>query len=59
MFPVAPSTLELPEDYPAWLADLKQRIQHERLRVILASNAAMVLLYWDIGQGILEKQNAP
>lgn len=58
MFPVAPTTAELPADYPIWLADLKQRIQRERLRVVLASNTAMVLLYWDIGQRILEKQNA-
>lgn len=58
MFPVAPPIVELPEDYPTWLADLKQRIQHERLRIVLASNSAMVLLYWDIGQRILEKQNA-
>jgi len=26
------------------------------LRVVLASNAVMVLLYWDIGRGILDKQ---
>lgn len=56
MFPVAPPTVELPEDYPAWLAELKHRIQSERLRIVSASNAAMVLLYWDIGQRILEKQ---
>ena len=58
MFPVAPPIVELPEDYPAWLAELKQRIQQERLRVVLASNTTMVLLYWDIGQRILQKQNA-
>ena len=58
MFPVAPPKVELPADYPDWLADLKHRIQHERLRVVLTSNIAMVLLYWDIGQRILEKQIA-
>jgi predicted nuclease of restriction endonuclease-like (RecB) superfamily len=58
LFPVAPPSIELPADYPDWLANLKKRIQHERLRVIVASNTAMVLLYWDIGQRILEKQNA-
>lgn len=58
MFPVAPSLVELPQDYPTWLAELKRRIQEERLRIVLASNTAMVLLYWDIGQSILEKQNA-
>lgn len=58
MFPVAPPKVELPADYSQWLTDLKQRIQSERLRIVLASNAAMILLYWEIGQSILEKQNA-
>lgn len=56
MFPVAPAALELPHDYAEWLGDLKQRILAERLRVVLASNAAMVLLYWEIGRSVLEKQ---
>jgi len=57
MFPVAPTAIELPVDYGDWLADLKKRIHTERLRVVIASNMAMVLLYWDIGARILEKQN--
>ena len=56
MFPVAPPASDTPQDYAAWLASLKARIQHERLRVVLASNAVMVLLYWDIGRSILDKQ---
>lgn len=48
--------IELPTDYAEWLGDLKQRIHAERLRVVLASNAAMVLLYWEIGRRVLEKQ---
>ena len=56
MFPVPPPPSEAPPDYAAWLADLKARIQQERLRVVLASNAVMVLLYWDIGRSILDKQ---
>ena len=35
----------------------KRRIQEERLQVVLAANAAMVLLYWDIGRMILERQD--
>ncbi len=58
MFPVAPTANELPGDYAELLVDLKQRIRQERLRVVLASNAAMVMLYWEIGQRVLEKQNA-
>lgn len=56
MFPVAPGTGELPSDYTELLGILKQKIRTERLRVVLASNAAMVLLYWEIGQHVLEKQ---
>lgn len=56
MFPVAPTVSELPSDYAESLGDLKQKIRTERLRVVLASNAAMVLLYWEIGQLVLEKQ---
>ncbi|HSW62287.1 MAG TPA: PDDEXK nuclease domain-containing protein [Dissulfurispiraceae bacterium] len=56
MFPVAPTVAELPPDYAEWLAELKQSIRLERLRVVLASNSAMVLRYWDIGQRVLAKQ---
>jgi predicted nuclease of restriction endonuclease-like (RecB) superfamily len=56
MFPVPPSAGDVPADYASWLADLKARIRQERLRVVLTSNAVMVLLYWDIGRSILDKQ---
>lgn len=55
-FTAAPSKSALPADYAALLAGLKQRIAGERLRVVLAANAAMVLLYWDIGRTILNRQ---
>jgi len=57
MFPVAPSKLDMPADYTHWLADLKSNIAKTRLKVIIASNAAMVLLYWEIGKRILDKQD--
>jgi len=56
VFPVAPITEKMPKDYHALLTELKQRIKSERLRVVLASNAALIMLYWDIGQSILTKQ---
>lgn len=46
----------LPNDYAAVLKELKERIQSERLRVTLAANSALVLLYWDIGRIIVERQ---
>ncbi len=55
-FPVAPPRSELPRGYAKTLGEIKQRIHEERLRVVLAANAAMVLLYWDIGRMILDRQ---
>lgn len=56
MFPVAAPAGEMPADYAAWFAEIKRRIQSERLRLLLASNSVMVMLYWDIGHRILQKQ---
>lgn len=56
MFPVAAPAGEMPADYGAWFAEIKQRIHGERLRLVLASNSVMIQLYWDIGQRILHKQ---
>lgn len=58
MFPAAPGIVEMPAGYADWLTDIKTRIRRERLRVVLASNSAMLLLYWDIGQSIIVKQAA-
>ena len=35
-----------------------RRIQTERLRMVMAANSAMVILYWDIGRLILDRQEA-
>lgn len=55
-FPGPPPLSELPRDYAKTLAEIKHRIHQERLRVVLAANSAMVLLYWDIGRMILDRQ---
>src|SRR5688500_2539320 len=43
-------------DYPAFLAALKERILHARTSAARAVNRELVLLYWDIGRAIVEKQ---
>jgi predicted nuclease of restriction endonuclease-like (RecB) superfamily len=48
-------TLET-NDYAAFLTDLKTRIRAARTKAALAVNRELVLLYWQIGQGILERQ---
>jgi biotin operon repressor len=55
-FHVAPTRSELPIGYAEMLGEIKLRIQQERLRIVLTANAAMVMLYWDIGRMILDRQ---
>ena len=55
-FPVPVGETEMPAEYAAVLSELKKRIQSERLRVTLTANSAMMLLYWDIGKVILDRQ---
>jgi predicted nuclease of restriction endonuclease-like (RecB) superfamily len=57
-FPVAPASHDLSRHYPELLKELKDRISHARLKTVLAANAALVTLYWEIGNTILQKQNA-
>ena len=47
----------LPPDYATAFAEIKGRIRKECLRVVLAANAGLVLLYWDIGRAILDRQD--
>lgn len=51
-----PEISPLPPDYAAWLAELKTRIHHAQQRAALAVNRELVLLYWQIGSDILERQ---
>lgn len=46
----------LPSDYASFLAGLKARIQDARTAAVQAVNRELILLYWDIGHGIVEKQ---
>ena len=57
-FVTPPLTASMPADYAPWLAQLKSRISQSRLRAVIAANASLVLLYWEIGRGILHKQAA-
>ena len=45
-------------DYNAWLGEVKTLIRSARLWAARAVNRELILLYWDIGRGIVEKQEA-
>ncbi len=43
-------------EYSAFVGELKARIQSARISAARAVNRDLILLYWDIGRGIVEKQ---
>jgi predicted nuclease of restriction endonuclease-like (RecB) superfamily len=45
-----------PDTYGQFLADLKGRIRTAQLRASMAVNRELVLLYWQIGRDILDRQ---
>jgi predicted nuclease of restriction endonuclease-like (RecB) superfamily len=50
------SLVPVPTGYAQWLAELKTRIHEAQQRAALAVNRELVLLYWQIGRDILERQ---
>lgn len=49
------TALQLP-GYQDWLLSLKERIRAAQTRAMVAVNSELVLLYWQIGRDILERQ---
>jgi len=49
---------QLPTDYPAFLEEIKARIRVAQIKASLSVNRELIALYWDIGQGIVERQRA-
>ncbi len=47
---------DLPSDYPQFLSELKTQILNARTRAVLSVNRELILLYWQIGSRILERQ---
>jgi predicted nuclease of restriction endonuclease-like (RecB) superfamily len=48
--------IDTPDGYNIWLMELKERIHKAQQRATLAVNRELVLLYWQIGRDILERQ---
>ena len=56
IFPVAPSLSEMSDAYLKFIEEVKSEIQKQRISVVLNANSSMICLYWNIGRGILKKQ---
>jgi hypothetical protein len=48
--------LPIPADFPILLKEIKARIKQAQTQAILAANAELVRLYWDIGRMIDRRQ---
>lgn len=53
---MAPSLITRPQGYDEFLQNLKQRIRTAQVKAVFAVNRELILLYWQIGRGILERQ---
>ena len=51
------SVSKLPQNYTSLLTTIKQRIQNAQVRTALAGNASMLMLYWEIGGILAERQS--
>lgn len=43
-------------DYKNWITNLKLKIKQSQIKAALAVNSQLILLYWDLGKQIVEKQ---
>src|SRR5437764_15141457 len=47
---------KITEEYKSFLRDLRERIRSAQVRAALAVNGELVMLYWQIGRAVLERQ---
>ncbi|MGG9960559.1 PDDEXK nuclease domain-containing protein [Ferruginibacter sp. SUN106] len=50
------STLLKSTDYKKWLFELKSTIKQSQVKAAIAVNSQLILLYWNLGREIVEKQ---
>jgi hypothetical protein len=51
--------LSISPDYLQFIEELRARVISARVSAARAITHEAILLYWDIGQGIVEKQQSP
>lgn len=48
----------VPSTYPAFVADLKDRIRAAQVKAALSVNRELILLYWQIGRDLLARRKS-
>lgn len=52
------SNISKTEDYKAFITEIKDKVQQAQLKAHIKVNEQMLRLYWDLAQGIIQKQKA-
>jgi predicted nuclease of restriction endonuclease-like (RecB) superfamily len=47
----------IPDGYAEWFKDLKVRIRCAQQRAVIVANSEMIILYWQLGRDILDRQS--
>lgn len=50
--------LRLDKNYNKFLTEMKERLKKAQIRAALASNHELILFYWQVGKGLVEKQHS-
>jgi predicted nuclease of restriction endonuclease-like (RecB) superfamily len=58
IIPAPAALIDMPTGYESFFKNLKERIISERLKTVLSANTTMIMLYWEIGQSILLRQQS-
>ena len=58
IIPAPAALIDMPNGYESFFKNLKERIINERLKTVLSANTTMIMLYWEIGQSILLRQQS-
>lgn len=48
--------MDKPQEYKAWLTELKFKIRSSQIKAAITVNAALIQFYWELGQMITEQQ---
>jgi predicted nuclease of restriction endonuclease-like (RecB) superfamily len=54
--PAPSAAVRLPMGYPEFLEDVKSRIRAAQVKAALSANRELILLYWDLGKSIVDRQ---
>ena len=56
IIPIMPAAIELPAGYLSFIDEIKKTVFESRLKAAVHANRALVIMYWQIGKLVLQKQ---